>query len=190
VVKSAFVELLVPIIGEGNALPFVQALDLNLSGRYDNYSDFGSTKNPKIAVNWKMTDRRQVPRQLRQVVRGPGLHQHRFGRRHHRRKSASATMARARSTCRSPPMPTPPSCRAARRRRPPAPSARRSPALQISGGNDQLQPQTRQELGDRASTFNPVFLPGFRAGDHLLELQADGRHHRAAGRPSRSTRPA
>jgi iron complex outermembrane receptor protein len=55
-VKSGFVELLVPIIGEGNALPLVQALDLNLSGRYDNYSDFGSTKNPKIAVNWTMTD--------------------------------------------------------------------------------------------------------------------------------------
>ena len=55
-VKSGFVELLVPIIGDGNAIPLVQALDLNLSGRYDKYSDFGSTKNPKIAVNWKMVD--------------------------------------------------------------------------------------------------------------------------------------
>lgn len=55
-VKSAYGELLVPIVGPDNALPFVQRLDLNISARYDHYSGIGSTTNPHIAVGWQVTD--------------------------------------------------------------------------------------------------------------------------------------
>ena len=51
-VASAFGELFVPIVGAGNRLPFVQSLDLSLAVRYDDYSDFGDTTNPKIGLNW------------------------------------------------------------------------------------------------------------------------------------------
>jgi iron complex outermembrane recepter protein len=51
-VKSAFAEVLIPIVGQGNAIPGIHALDLNLAGRYDDYSDVGSTTNPKIALSW------------------------------------------------------------------------------------------------------------------------------------------
>jgi iron complex outermembrane receptor protein len=51
-VKSAYAEFLLPLVGEANAVPLVQKLDLNISGRYDDYSDFGSTKNPKFALTW------------------------------------------------------------------------------------------------------------------------------------------
>ena len=53
-VKSAFLEVLVPIVGDQNAFPGVSDLEVNLSARYDDYSDFGSTTNPKYAVNWSI----------------------------------------------------------------------------------------------------------------------------------------
>src|SRR5690606_39831697 len=53
---SAFAELYVPIVGSANALPGMQSLGLSLAGRYDDYSDFGSTTNPKIGLEWRLTD--------------------------------------------------------------------------------------------------------------------------------------
>lgn len=49
---SAFAEILVPLVGSGNAMPGIQKLDLDVAGRYEHYSDFGSTSHPKIGVNW------------------------------------------------------------------------------------------------------------------------------------------
>jgi iron complex outermembrane recepter protein len=51
-VKSAYTEVFVPLFGKPNALPGLQSLDLSLAGRFDDYSDFGSTKNPKYGINW------------------------------------------------------------------------------------------------------------------------------------------
>ncbi len=55
-VKSAYLELYVPVIGEDMEVPLVQRFDLSLSGRIDDYSDFGSTTNPKVAANWVIND--------------------------------------------------------------------------------------------------------------------------------------
>jgi iron complex outermembrane receptor protein len=55
-VRSAFAELYVPIVGDGNAMPGVQSLGVSLAGRYDDYSDFGSTTNPKIGVEWRLAE--------------------------------------------------------------------------------------------------------------------------------------
>jgi iron complex outermembrane recepter protein len=52
-VHSAFGELQVPIIGEGNSSPGFHSLVLSASGRYDHYSDFGDTFNPKIGVTFR-----------------------------------------------------------------------------------------------------------------------------------------
>ena len=51
-VKSVFAEVIVPLVGDANAMGGVQALELNLAGRYDHYSDFGSTTNPKVGIKW------------------------------------------------------------------------------------------------------------------------------------------
>jgi iron complex outermembrane receptor protein len=51
-VGSEFLEVLVPIIGTRNAMTGVQSLTLDVAGRHDDYSDFGSTTNPKIGLNW------------------------------------------------------------------------------------------------------------------------------------------
>lgn len=51
-VKAAFGELLVPIVGNENALPLLQKLQLSFAGRWEKYSDFGSTRNPKVGLQW------------------------------------------------------------------------------------------------------------------------------------------
>jgi iron complex outermembrane receptor protein len=51
-VKSAYIEVLVPVVSPEMEVPLMHSLDINLSGRYDDYSDFGNTENPRIAVNW------------------------------------------------------------------------------------------------------------------------------------------
>jgi iron complex outermembrane receptor protein len=40
------------VFGELN-VPVVKGLELNLAARYDHYSDFGSTVNPKITLRWQ-----------------------------------------------------------------------------------------------------------------------------------------
>lgn len=55
-VYSAFGELNVPVISAEMGVPLVQKLDLSVAGRYDHYSDFGSTSNPKFAFGWEVND--------------------------------------------------------------------------------------------------------------------------------------
>lgn len=45
--KALFAELLIPV---------AERLELQLAGRFDDYSDFGSTTNPKVALRWAPTD--------------------------------------------------------------------------------------------------------------------------------------
>lgn len=52
-VKSAYAEILVPIFGPENAIPGFHRLTLDVAGRIDKYSDVGTTKNPKVGINWE-----------------------------------------------------------------------------------------------------------------------------------------
>lgn len=52
-VKSLFGELLIPIFGADNRTPGFYSLELSGSVRYDDYSDVGSTTNPKVGVTWR-----------------------------------------------------------------------------------------------------------------------------------------
>jgi iron complex outermembrane receptor protein len=55
-VHSGYAELDAPLIGPDMHVPLVHKFDVNISGRYDHYSDFGSTFNPKYAFNWDVID--------------------------------------------------------------------------------------------------------------------------------------
>ncbi|MGQ9427363.1 TonB-dependent receptor plug domain-containing protein [Gilvimarinus sp. F26214L] len=55
-VDSYYGEVLIPIVGADNALPGVQSLEVNVAARTDDYSDVGSTSNPKYGVNWSPVD--------------------------------------------------------------------------------------------------------------------------------------
>jgi iron complex outermembrane recepter protein len=47
-VAAVFTEAFVPVLRSG-----AQELDLSLAGRYEDYSDFGDTFNPKVGLNWR-----------------------------------------------------------------------------------------------------------------------------------------
>jgi outer membrane receptor protein involved in Fe transport len=51
-VASVFGELLIPVVGEQNEIPFVHRFDISAAVRYDHYSDFGGATNPKIGAAW------------------------------------------------------------------------------------------------------------------------------------------
>jgi iron complex outermembrane receptor protein len=53
---SGYVELFTPLVGAANQFTGVRKLDVSLSGRFDHYSDVGSTTNPKLGINWTVVD--------------------------------------------------------------------------------------------------------------------------------------
>lgn len=55
-VKSAFGEILIPLVGEDMNVPGVRNFTVNVSGRYDHYDEFGDITNPKFAFNWEVFD--------------------------------------------------------------------------------------------------------------------------------------
>jgi iron complex outermembrane receptor protein len=54
-VDAIFGELFVPVFGSANAVPGIEQLSLSAAVRHENYSDFGSTTNPKIGLTWVPT---------------------------------------------------------------------------------------------------------------------------------------
>ena len=74
-VTAVYGELLIPVVSDQNALPFVQAFDLSLAGRYEDYSDFGDTFNPKIGVHWAVSEGLRLTASYSRSFRAPPLNQ-------------------------------------------------------------------------------------------------------------------
>ncbi len=70
---SGFAELFVPVFGRDNELPGVRRLDFSAAVRYDDYSDVGSTTNPKFGVNWSPVDGVLFKASYGTSFRAPGL---------------------------------------------------------------------------------------------------------------------
>ena len=51
--RSAFAEVSAPIVGRDEKIPGISSLTLSASARYDDYSDFGGTTNPKYAITYE-----------------------------------------------------------------------------------------------------------------------------------------
>lgn len=63
---AAYLEFLVPLSDQ---------LELTLAGRYDHYSDFGSTTNPQVALQWRPTETFTVRASYGEGFRAPSLAQ-------------------------------------------------------------------------------------------------------------------
>ncbi len=72
---AGFAEIQIPLIGDGNALPGINELTVNLSGRIEDYSDFGSTANPKIGAAWVPLDGLSFRASYGTSFRAPNLSQ-------------------------------------------------------------------------------------------------------------------
>ena len=74
-VLAAYVETVVPLVGNKFKLPLVQSLELSASARFENYSDFGSTTKPKFGLNWKPVSWMMVRGSYNQGFHAPNLAQ-------------------------------------------------------------------------------------------------------------------
>ncbi|MGY0633730.1 TonB-dependent receptor plug domain-containing protein [Luteimonas sp. A478] len=55
-VASFYGEFAVPLVSPQMGIPLVRSLDLQLAGRWENYSDFGWVSNPKVALAWNLSE--------------------------------------------------------------------------------------------------------------------------------------
>src|SRR5690606_9582936 len=74
-IRSVFAELFVPIFGAANAVPGSERRSPSRSGRNYDYSDFGSTCNPKIWLTWNPLKRPTIRGTYGRSFRAPGVRQ-------------------------------------------------------------------------------------------------------------------
>ena len=72
-ITSAFAEIYIPVIGAANEVPLVKSLALDGAARFDNYTDVGSTTNPKLGLTWKMSSDVSVRGSWGTSFRAPAL---------------------------------------------------------------------------------------------------------------------
>lgn len=72
-VGSAFIEFALPLVSPDMNIPLVRRVDVQLAGRYENYSDFGSVAKPKIAFAWDVVDGVRFRGSWQQGFRAPNL---------------------------------------------------------------------------------------------------------------------
>src|SRR5690606_32022361 len=74
-VFSTYVEFAVPVVSPEMNIPLVYQLDVQLAGRYEHYSDFGSVAKPKIAAAWDVVPGVRARGSCSQGFRAPNLAQ-------------------------------------------------------------------------------------------------------------------
>jgi outer membrane receptor protein involved in Fe transport len=67
-VKEAYAELLIPVLKD---LPFVHSLNIDLGDRYSKYSNFGSTNNWKVAIEYRPIEDLLLRATASKVFRAP-----------------------------------------------------------------------------------------------------------------------
>ena len=160
-VKSAFAELLVPVVSPDMNIPLVRRFDLNVAGRYDKYSDFGSTSNPKIGANWEIIEGLKVRANWGKSFVAPALTS--------RGADALGTTSETNVSLFAGTLNVPvaaypsivglPGCAAGAVTCTVGGSVN---GLQVNGGNASLKPQKGRSWSVGAD-WNPAFVPGFRA---------------------------
>jgi iron complex outermembrane receptor protein len=72
-VYAAFAEFVVPVVSPDMGIPLIQKLEFDFAGRYDNYSDFGDTVNPKISFGWDIIDGLRASASMSSSFTAPAL---------------------------------------------------------------------------------------------------------------------
>ena len=74
-VGSAYAELAVPVISPEMGIPLVRNVEMQLAGRYENYSDVGDVAKPKVAIAWDLVDGLRLRGSWSQGFKAPNLEQ-------------------------------------------------------------------------------------------------------------------
>jgi iron complex outermembrane receptor protein len=72
-VKSAYLELAIPLVNDDMNVPLVRKFDVQVAGRYEDYSDVGSVAKPKVAVAWDVFQGLTLRGSWGQGFRAPNL---------------------------------------------------------------------------------------------------------------------
>lgn len=72
-IAAGFVETVVPLASPDNGIPLMQSLSLGASLRYERYSDFGSTSNPKFTLEYRPVDAVMIRASYNEGFRAPTL---------------------------------------------------------------------------------------------------------------------
>jgi iron complex outermembrane recepter protein len=154
-VKAGYVEFLAPLVGKNNALPFVEKLELSAAVRTEDYSDFGTTTNPKIGVMWQPFDGLSFRGSWGTSFKAPRLSILNEGSNVYR----SAQLANSSADPASPSTPFP--------------GASNVIAL-LGFGNRNLKPETADTWSVGAD-LRPKFLPGLRASVTYFSVDYENR---------------
>jgi iron complex outermembrane receptor protein len=136
--KSVWGELYVPIVGADNRNDFIYALNLDGSIRYDHYSDFGGTVNPKIGFTYQATSSFTLRGNYGTSFNAPSL-----------QDEAGAIDSRAQVLLVSPYQPVGSNYTANIGR----------PTILLAGGGNNIGPQTAHTYSFGAD-YKPAFVPG------------------------------
>ncbi|MDZ4055107.1 MAG: TonB-dependent receptor, partial [Phenylobacterium sp.] len=74
-VASGFIEFAVPVISSEMNIPLVQSVEMQLAGRFEDFSDAGSVAKPKVAVAWDVFDGLRFRGSWAQGFKAPNLEQ-------------------------------------------------------------------------------------------------------------------
>lgn len=72
-VGAAYLEFALPLIAPEMSVPLVKQLEMQIAGRYENYSDFGDVAKPKVALAWDVAEGLRVRASFSQGFRAPNL---------------------------------------------------------------------------------------------------------------------
>ena len=144
-IEYAFAELSVPLVSASTTRIGLNSLDLDLSGQFEHYSDFGQTTNPKVAISYKPIEDLKISAAWGTSFRAPSLFE-----------EFDPTGA----TLRLDTDPSSPTGTAV--------------ALQRSGGNPSLQPETATTIAVDVK-YNPTWEPQLTLGVNFFDIQYHNR---------------
>ncbi len=72
-IASAYAETVIPVVAPKNRVPLAQSIELDLSARFEHYSDFGNTTKPKYGATWKPTSFMMVRGSFNKGFNAPDL---------------------------------------------------------------------------------------------------------------------
>ena len=73
--EAEYVEFMIPIIGEENRVTGIHSLGIQAAWRFEQYSDFGSTDNPKVGFKYAPWERLLLRSTYQTAFRAPSLYQ-------------------------------------------------------------------------------------------------------------------
>jgi iron complex outermembrane recepter protein len=74
-VASAYGEFAIPLVSPDMKIPLVRHMEMQVAGRYEHYSDFGSVAKPKVAAAWDIVDGVRIRGSWSQGFKAPNLEQ-------------------------------------------------------------------------------------------------------------------